>query len=122
MKKDTIWERIERIAAENGWNMTHSESCSNPRDLDIEFEKYTSAYQDFFVCATLRANNPSTLIEDLREHYDGFDPDEEAMLWIGPDGHGLKGAPYHIKEIVDDMIVAGGMLGDLVSAMEREFN
>ena len=122
MKKETILERIERVANENEWKMTYSKCYSHSRDLDIEFEKYTSAGQDFFVCATLKANNPSTVLEDLRDRYNGFDPDEEAMLWTGPDGHGVKGAPYHLKDIVDDMIEAGEMLGDLVSAMEREFN
>jgi hypothetical protein len=121
-KKETILERIERAAEENDWKVTHSECYRNPSDLDVEFETYTSTGQDFIVSATLRANNPSTLIEDLRSRHDGFDPDYEASLWIGPDGHWLNGAPYHIKDIVDDMKEAGEMLGDLLSAMEHEFN
>lgn len=122
MKEETILERIERVAEENDWRVSHSQYYRNPQDLDVEFEKYTSAGQDFVVSATLRANNPSTLIEDLRNRYVGFDPDEEASLWIGPDGHGLNGAPYHIKDIVEDMEKAEEMLGDLHSAMKREFN
>lgn len=122
MKEETILERIERVAEENDWRVSHSQYYRNPQDLDVEFEKYTSAGQDFVVSATLRANNPSTLIEDLRNRYVGFDPDEEGSLWIGPDGHGLNGAPYRIKDIVEDMEEAEEMLGDLLSAMEHEFN
>ena len=37
------------------------------------------------------------------DRYEAFDPDEETALWIGPDGHGKNGAPYHIQDILDEM-------------------
>ena len=39
----------------------------------------------------------------MKRYYEDFDPDYEAYLWIGDDGHGRNGAPYHIKDIVSDM-------------------
>lgn len=52
-------------------------------------------------------------------YYEGFDPDEEAYLWIGDDGHGRNGAPYHVRDIVADMEVAEGMVLDLLTALEE---
>ena len=42
-------------------------------------------------------------LHELEQYYESFDPDYEAYLWIGSDGHGKNGAPYHIKDIVSDM-------------------
>lgn len=32
-----------------------------------------------------------------------FDADYETYIWLGPDGHGQNGAPYHIRDILDEM-------------------
>lgn len=32
-----------------------------------------------------------------------FDPDYETYIWLGPDGHGSNGAPYRIRDILDEM-------------------
>ena len=53
------------------------------------------------------------------EYYECFDPDEEAYLWIGEDGHGRNGAPYHIRDIVADMEDAESMVLDLLAALEE---
>lgn len=47
---------------------------------------------------------------------DGFDPDYEASLWIGPDGHGANGAPYHIRDILDDMDAVQSAYNELADA------
>ena len=48
------------------------------------------------------------------------DRDYEAYLWIGNDGHGKNGAPYHIKDIVSDMEEAEKQIHDLLEALETE--
>ena len=47
---------------------------------------------------------------------DGFDPDYETSLWIGPDGHGANGAPYHIRDILDDMDAVQSAYNELADA------
>lgn len=121
MKKKAIINRIVRIAETNGWSVNYSSRYSEPGNLDFDFSKFTKFGQDFTVSGILKGNDPSTLIKDLREGYEAFDPDEEAMLWIGPDGHGKNGAPYRIADIVKDMEDAEDMYGDLVVALENEF-
>ena len=51
----------------------------------------------------------------------GLHPDYEAYLWIGDDGHGRNGAPYHIKDIVSDMEEAEEQIYELLQAFEVEF-
>lgn len=51
----------------------------------------------------MKCEDIDTLIADMEQYFEGFDPDYEAYLWIGNDGHGKNGAPYHIKDIVSDM-------------------
>ena len=62
-----------------------------------------------------------TSIQFEFQYYEDFDPDYEAYLWIGDDGHGRNGAPYHIKDIVSDMEDAEEQIYELLQALEVEF-
>lgn len=57
----------------------------------------------------------------MKRYYEDFDPDYEAYLWIGDDGHGRNGAPYHIKDIVSDMEETEEQIYELLQALEVEF-
>lgn len=114
---DTIG-RITECAEAKGWSV----HASKNRKADIwlfEFSQYTNAGQDFNFSAEMKDGDPDNLIKSVREYYEGFDPDEEAYLWIGDDGHGRNGAPYHIRDIVADMEDAEGMVLDLLTALEE---
>lgn len=67
-----------------------------------EFVIITPAGEDF--CPTIWYGNgsPLKLIEGLDEYIENFDVDQETYLWLGHDGHGVNGAPYHIKDILED--------------------
>ena len=70
-------------------------------DDGIDISRYTPYGQDWHL--EIDAENLFQLIEKLQWEWQSFDVDYEAFLWIGRDGHGMNGAPYHIKEILDDM-------------------
>lgn len=114
-------EKIEQVATDLGWEVYYSERYSEPDYFDFEFTKFTPYGQDFVVSAIMDGNNPQSLVESLQDGYEAFDPDYEASLWIGDDGHGKKGAPYHIKDIVTDMEEAEKMYMQLADAIEQEF-
>ena len=112
-----IIDKITECAEANGWHV-HTERY---RDTDLwlfEFSQYTKAGQDFNFSAEMRYADPETLIKSVREYYENYDPDEEAYLWIGDDGHGKNGAPYRISDIVADMEAAESMVGTLLEAFE----
>lgn len=61
-------------------------------------------------------------IDNIHKYYEDFDVDEEAYIWIGSDGHGKNGAPYHIADIVKDMEEAEVMMADLYEAFKQYYS
>ena len=80
------------------------------RTFHLSFNVSLSMDKIFNFYAEMQQGNIETLIADIKEYYEDFDPDYEAYLWIGEDEHGKKGAPYHIKDIVADMEDAEKMI------------
>lgn len=92
-------KQIEKAAEEAGWDVTITKRVEG--GYDIEFQMYTNFGQDVnesFVVRTL-----DDIKHEVYERYQNFDINEEAAIWIGPDGHGHNGAPHNIDEILDDM-------------------
>lgn len=44
------------------------------------------------------------------------------MLWVGPDGHGKKGAPYRLTDVVKDMEQCEQMIKNLSDALSEANN
>ena len=84
--------------------------------------KFTPQGQDFSFSANTFDNDHDVLLENIFEYYQDYDPDYEAYLWIGPNGHGQNGAPYHIADIVEDMKAAEDMVFQLHTALSNAFN
>ena len=113
-----VWNNVRKVtsaAEEDGWSV-HVDDAQEGLVL-FEFSKFTPYGQDFNFQAEMRDNDPDTLAESIRRYYESFDPDEEASLWIGSDGHGKRGAPYYIKDIVSDMEAAEEMIYGLYTAI-----
>lgn len=119
MTTKELIQRITDIAEEKGWSVdVEDERQSNIR---FEFQRYTKYGQGFHFNAGMQGEDVDTLIDSVKEYYEGFDPDYEACLWIGDDGHGRNGAPYHIKDIVEDMEDADEKIYVLLQTFEMEF-
>ena len=112
-------QRITDIAQEKGWSVNVEDK--NETRVLFEFHRYTKYGQDFLFNADMQGEDIDSLIASVKEYYEGFDPDYEAYLWIGDDGHGKNGAPYHIKDIVADMEDAEEQIYELLQAFEMEF-
>ena len=112
-------QRITDIAQEKGWSVNVEDK--NETRVLFEFQRYTKYGQDFLFNADMQGEDIDSLIANVKEYYEGFDPDYEAYLWIGDDGHGKNGAPYHIKDIVADMEDAEEQIYELLQAFEMEF-
>lgn len=61
----------------------------------------------------MKGNDTDSLLQEIEEYYEGFDPDYEACLWIGKNG-----APYRIKDIVNDMEQAEAMIEKLYATLK----
>ena len=115
-----IQQNITEIAEILGWSVDFSESQNGK--TDVNFAKYTSYGQDFNFSVELEDDDMEAFIDNIHEYYENFDVDEEAYIWIGSDGHGKNGAPYHIADIVKDMEEAEVMMADLYEAFRQYYS
>lgn len=113
----THQEFIDRIIeiAESQWFSVNYETTGST--VEFTFSQYTDFGQDFSFEATMKEYNIYTLIEEVNDYYEGYDPDEQAMLWVGPDGHGKNGAPYRLTDVVKDMEQCEQMVNNLLNAL-----
>ena len=115
-----IQQKITELAEILGWSVDFSESQNGK--TDVNFAKYTSYGQDFNFSVELEDDDMEAFIDNIHEYYENFDVDEEAYIWIGSDGHGKNGAPYHIADIVKDMEEAEVMMADLYEAFKQYYS
>ena len=115
-----IQQKITEIAEILGWSGDFSEPQNGK--TDVNFAKYTSYGQDFNFSVELENDDMEAFIDNIHEYYENFDVDEEAYIWIGSDGHGKNGAPYHIADIVKDMEEAEVMMADLCEAFRQYYS
>lgn len=112
----TAIENITTVAAKLGWQV---ESYTDKfGSVTFDFQQYTPYGQDFSFSVGMNDNDPESLLQEVDKYYENFDPDYEAYLWIGDNGHGKNGAPYHIKDIVNDMEQVETMIGTLYEALK----
>jgi len=114
MTQQELINRIIEIAESQGFSVSGE---INENEIEFTFSQYTDFGQDFSFEATMEDYNIYTLIEAVNDCYEGYDPDEETMLWVGPDGHGKNGAPYRLTDIVKDMEQCEQMVKNLLDAL-----
>ena len=103
-------ERLNAIAEEHGW-----EVCEY--DGSAEYSKYSEQRQDFSF--TIDEGSGEDMLSAIEEYISGYDPDYEAMLWVGEDGHGICGAPYRLTDIVKDCEQCLDMAKELRDAWKK---
>lgn len=109
--------KIEQIASNCDFavNFTVQDETEN-----IEFEGRTAIGQDLIVNIWDSQFETLADVEDALWHYaENFDPDQEAYYWLGSDGHGTNGAPYHMGDVLEDMVNAKQMIYDLSDAFRE---
>ena len=117
---EKIQDMVISVAEKEGWAVTIEEQ--NELRITFNFAKFTPQGQDFSFSTNTFDNDPDVLLENIFDYYQDYDPDYEAYLWIGEDGHGHNGAPYHIADIVADMNAAEDMVYQLHTALSNAFN
>lgn len=118
MKTKEKIQKVTDIAQGKGWSVNVDDKDKS--NIRFEFQRYTKYGQDFKFNARMSDEEIEMLIADIKQYFTDFDSDYEASLWIGDDGHGKCGAPYHIKDIVSDMEDAEARIYELLKAFETE--
>ena len=107
----TAIEQITAIAEQLGWQV--KTDTDKPNIVVFDFQQYTPHGQDFSFSVEMKGNDTDSLLQEIEEYYEGFDLDYEACLWIGKNG-----APYRIKDIVNDMEQAEAMIEKLYETLK----
>lgn len=103
-----------KLAEELDWSYNVDDTPNERGEVCVVLEKYSPQGQDFMVSIWFETDNECDFADKLEEYWRDFDPSEEAINWIGPDGHGINGAPYDLQDIINDMVDCKEMLRDLV--------
>ena len=79
MELEKLINRITDIAEDKGWSV-----YTEPKGALVEFEfsQSTDFGQDFSFSASMNDGDIYSLIKDVNDYYEGYDPDEEALLWV----------------------------------------
>lgn len=93
MTKDEV-----KAIEQEGWRIV----CEQPSHgcHFVELEILSPKGEDVVLSFTYDKDN--TLAMEVMNAYENFDVDYEVYVWLGEDGHGRNGAPYHIREILED--------------------
>ncbi len=119
MNQQEFIDRIIEIAEGQGFSV---DTEITDDEVRFTFSQYTDFGQDFSFEVVMKDYDIYTLIGEVEDYYEGYDPDEEAMLWVGPDGHGKNGAPYRLTDVVKDMEQCEQMIKNLSDALSEANN
>lgn len=113
-------DKVTAIAENDDWSVYNHDDEYNTVDLYIS--KYSSMGQDFGFYIECKTGATDEFIKAVEDYYDSYNPDEEAALWIGPDGHGSNGAPYDLSDLLEDMRDCKSNVKGLLDLLNQEFN
>lgn len=105
-------ETIENIAELCGWKVSIDNTT-------FEFEQMIGTH-DFVFAIQCEEKSLQSFVIQLENYLKNFDVDYETSIWIGEDGHGKNGAPYHIKDILDEMYSAKEQIATLLYELKRK--
>ena len=90
------------------WRVLHSSP-----DWKMKLTRENSTVTATFTPRFSLNKDYSLEIEDVRN----YDPDYETYLWKSSDGHGINGAPYHIRDILAEHDLIDSKLSGLLFAL-----
>lgn len=105
-------ETIENIAELCGWKVFIDNTT-------FEFEQMIGTH-DFVFAIQCEEKSLKSFVIQLENYLKNFDVDYETSIFIGKDGHGTNGAPYHIKDILDQTYLAKEQMAALLYEIKRK--
>lgn len=97
MKKE--FEEIVRLAKELGWDTTIEEEQSENYSI-FTFTLIKPYQLDFGFCVEAENNSVFSLMDNISHYYVAYDVSEETYLRLDEQGHGKKGYPYDMEEVL----------------------
>lgn len=114
---DDLTNAVVGCAEAEGWRVEGSIYYKEQK-TEFDFYKYSPAGQDFYFSAILSDADIATLIEDIENYYEDYDVDYQTYIWLDNFGHGMNGAPYRLRDVLEDMEATEKMIGDLLDKIK----
>lgn len=102
-------EKYRAICEENGWTVCESADS-------IELYQYSPAGEDFSIILCCPPDDDEQFLDEIRECYEAFDPEEHVIELIDAKRAGLRGVP-NLKTLVVDADKIEEMIRQLVVAL-----
>lgn len=96
LKENEREERFFGICEGQGWSAYRVETNG-----DIAVYELEKCVNEHDVVQTIWVTH--SFEDSLRDLYESYDPDYEAYIWLGDDGHGKNGAPYRMRDVLENM-------------------
>ena len=93
-------------------------SLQKESETEYLLSKLSPAGHDFNVL--IRGKTVEELIESIYSVYEGYDVSYETYIWLDNTGHGRNGAPYELRDVLEDMEACEEMLLSLYNTLIRE--
>lgn len=97
--------KIKKIVQDLGWNMVVYD------DRTVEFQAFSPLGEDFVFYV-----DKNSLIEDVKDYYLNFDPEEHAVDWYN-NRNSVNGVPDSIRALLSDADEIDKMLEKLSDSL-----
>lgn len=92
-------------------------SVNNEGDNEYRLGKFSPKGQDFSIM--IEGEDTESLIGSIYQAYENYDVSEETYLWLDNTGHGTNGAPYQLRDVLEDMEYCEQMILDLYNELTK---
>ena len=102
MNLKNIKDYIENKLEKTQW-IVDVDINNNKKQVEVSLEIYSPAGRD--VCFDFEFKDRTTkehISKEFQEYYESYDVSYETYLWLDWDGHGKNGAPYDLKDVLED--------------------
>lgn len=102
MKLENIVKYLENKLKDTEWkvNTTINES---EEQVELSIEKWSPTGRDIvFECEFKDKTTKEDISKTFKEYYESYDVSYETYIWLDWDGHGKNGAPYEMKDVLED--------------------
>ncbi|MDO4937733.1 MAG: hypothetical protein Q4E62_07445 [Sutterellaceae bacterium] len=93
------YNTIEAIANRTGWEIEYD------RDENGMTMTFTDSDHDYYEGHefTIEFDSVDDLVEQVNDRWNEFELDRETYNLLDCDGHGMDGAPYSMRDVLDEM-------------------
>ncbi len=113
---DDLTDAVVACAEAKGWRV-EAGIIYKEQKSEFEFFKFSPARRDFSFNVTMKFADINTLIKEIDSFYEDFDVDYETYIWLDQFGHGMNGAPYRLRAVLEDTEAIEKMIDELLEAI-----